>query len=138
MKFSNISSKLKGKKLKNSSKKLKVSANPLGLLAENRSNKKACSRQTINRNNNDVFTASKSWCVCVQNSRDNLISSTSGGSQFKSAILHQSRQLSSLLCVPSGGGANITQLAWYFFEIPKNYQLFQSQQSKKIVIPFMQ
>ena len=23
------------------------------------------SRQTINRNNNDVFTASKSWCVCV-------------------------------------------------------------------------
>ena len=52
------------------------------------------SRQTINRNNNDVFTASKSWCV--QNSRDNLISSTSGGSQFKSAILHQSRQISSL------------------------------------------
>ena len=38
-------------------------------------------------------------CVCVQNSRDNLISSTSGGSQFKSAILHQSRQLSSLLYV---------------------------------------
>ena len=34
--------------------------------------------------------------VCVQNSRDNLISSTSGGSQFKSAILHQSRQISSL------------------------------------------
>ena len=31
-----------GEKLNNSSKKLKVSANPLGLLAENRSNKKAC------------------------------------------------------------------------------------------------
>ena len=42
MKSSNILSKLKGKKLNNSSKKLKVSANPLGLLAENRSNKKAC------------------------------------------------------------------------------------------------
>ena len=44
--FQNLS-KLKGKtqnfanKLKNSSKKLKVSANPLGLLAENRSKKKA-------------------------------------------------------------------------------------------------
>ena len=43
--FENIS-KLKGntqnfeKKLNNSSKKLKVSANPLGLLAENRSKKK--------------------------------------------------------------------------------------------------
>ena len=42
-------SKLKGKthnfekKVKNSSKKLKVLANPLGLLAENRSNKKAWS-----------------------------------------------------------------------------------------------
>ena len=33
-------------KLKNSSKKLKVSANPLGLLAENRSKKKACCRYT--------------------------------------------------------------------------------------------
>ena len=42
LKFSNIPSILKGKKLNNSSKKLKVSANPLGLLAENRSNKKAC------------------------------------------------------------------------------------------------
>ena len=41
LKFSNIPSILKGKKLNNSSKKLKVSANPLGLLAENRSNKKA-------------------------------------------------------------------------------------------------
>ena len=41
LKFSNIPSKLKGVKLNNSSKKLKVSANPLGLLAENRSNKKA-------------------------------------------------------------------------------------------------
>ena len=44
--FENLS-KLKVKtqnfqnKLKNSSKKLKVSANPLGLLAENRSKKKA-------------------------------------------------------------------------------------------------
>jgi len=43
----NFSTKLKGKtqniekKLKNSSKKLKVSANSLGLLAENRSKKKA-------------------------------------------------------------------------------------------------
>ena len=42
LKSSNIPSKLKGKKLNNSSKKLKVSANPLGLLAKNRSNKKAC------------------------------------------------------------------------------------------------
>ena len=33
--------KTQGEKLNNSSKKLKVSANPLGLLAENRSNKKA-------------------------------------------------------------------------------------------------
>ena len=41
LKFSKIPSILKGKKLNNSSKKLKVSANPLGLLAENRSNKKA-------------------------------------------------------------------------------------------------
>ena len=40
-KFSNIPSKLKGKKLM---QKIKVSANPLGLLAENRSNKKAWSR----------------------------------------------------------------------------------------------
>ena len=40
LKFPNIPSKLKGKKLNNSSKKLKVSANPLGLLAENRSKKK--------------------------------------------------------------------------------------------------
>ena len=39
-KSSNIPPKLKGEKLNNSSKKLKVSANPLGLLAENRSNKK--------------------------------------------------------------------------------------------------
>ena len=39
LKFSNIPSILKGKKLNNSSKKLKVSANPLDLLAENRSEK---------------------------------------------------------------------------------------------------
>ena len=41
LKFSIILSKLKRNKLNDSSKKLKVSANPLGLLAENRSNKKA-------------------------------------------------------------------------------------------------
>ena len=41
LKFSNIPSKLMGKKHNNSRKKLKVLANPLGLLAENRSNKKA-------------------------------------------------------------------------------------------------
>ena len=42
--FSKIKGKTQnfGKKLKNSSKKLKVSANPLGLLAENRSKKRAC------------------------------------------------------------------------------------------------
>ena len=43
--FSNFHSKLKGKKLENSS--LKVSANPLGLLAENRSNIKACLRELV-------------------------------------------------------------------------------------------
>ena len=47
MKSSNIPSKLKGKKLNNSSKKLKVSANPLGLLAENRSKKKAWSNHSL-------------------------------------------------------------------------------------------
>ena len=45
--FSNISSKLKGKKLNNLSKKLKVSANPFGLLAENRSKKKACPKHNV-------------------------------------------------------------------------------------------